>query len=280
MTHRGNFRYQILARVRRLVSTHTKALEAGFTIPELLSVIAVSAIFVTLIMFFTFSYWRYGLLMEADLDTFITRLNAGDYLRESFNSSSGLIIQNSLPDGNSHNSDPAIPSGLYWVPIHAIPENKPIGANGTTTPLVYFRRPSVNTAGNIIMNGTQPYEDEFILYLNGTTKQLLARTLANPNAPSNRLSTSCPPASATMSCPADKVVARDLASIDVRYFSRTGNLIDYTSITDSSTGAYIGPDFTVVDVIEFTINITKKPLLQKTNGTRNSTIIRVALRNT
>lgn len=254
--------------------------QAGYTLPELLTTMLITSMFVSIIMFFTFSYWRYGFLLEADLDTFITRLNAGDYLREALSNSSGLIIQNSISDGNTHNPDPAITSNLYWTPLHAVPGNTPIGAAGTTTPLLYFKRPSVSTANTVIMNGTQPYEDEYVLYLNGTTKQLLVRSLANPNASGNRLLTSCPPASATTACPADKVIAMDISSMDMRYFSRTGNLMNHQSITDPSTGEYIGPDYPAVEVVEFTINITKKPVLQKTNATSNSTIIRIALRNT
>jgi hypothetical protein len=252
--------------------------EQGFTIVELISVLSVTGIFVGLIMFFTFSYWRYGFLMEADLDTFVTRLNAGDYLRESFGTSSGLIIQNSIPDSNVNNPDTTITPAHYWVPLHAIPGTKNIGSSGTTTPFLYFNRLSVDTSGNIIMNGIQPYEDQYVLYLNGTTKQLLIRSLANPNAPGNRLQTSCPPETATASCPADKVIASDLASVEVRYFSRTGNLIDYTSSVDSD-GNYNGPDFPTVDVLEVTLNITKKPIFQKTNATQNKTTVRIALRN-
>lgn len=253
--------------------------QQGYSIVELLSVMVVTGIFVSLIMFFTFSYWRYGFLMEADLDTFVTRLNAGDYLRESLGTSSGLIIQNSIPDSNTNNPDPDIASGLHWTPLHAIPGNKPIGNSGTTTPLVYYSRLSVNTSGDIIMNGTQPYTDEYVLYLDGTTKELLVRSLANPNAPGNKLQTSCPPALETAACPADKVIADDLASMDVRYFSRTGNLIDYRSVVDPDTGAYAGPDFPVVDVVEISLNITKKPIFQKTNATQNRTTVRIALRN-
>lgn len=254
--------------------------EDGFTIPELLSTMVVTALFTTLILFFGFSYWRYGALLEADLDTLVTRLNAGDFLRESLSSSSGAIIQNGLPDSNTNNPDPAIPSNLYWIPLHAIPGNKPVGASGTTTPLLYYKRHSVNTSGALIMNGTQPYEDEYILYLDGSSKQMRLRALANPSAPSNRLQTSCPPAVATPSCPADKTIAVDLASVDIRFFSKSGNLIDYTSVIDPGTGLYAGPDCPTVEVVEFTLNITKKPFLQTTNATSSSTIIRIAMRNT
>jgi hypothetical protein len=160
-----------------------------------------------------------------------------------------------------------------------VPGGKPVGAAGTATPLLYYRRPSVTSTGTFIMNGTSPYEDEYMLYLDGGTKTLRMRTLANPGASGNKLRTSCAPGTATPACPEDKTIAKNIASVDMRYFSRTGNLINHTSMTDPGTGEYIGPDFTSVEVVEFTINLVKKPFLQKTDATHNSTIIRVALRN-
>lgn len=254
--------------------------EKGFTLPEILIVLVMSSLFSGLILFFGFSFWRYGYLLEADLDTFVTRLNAGDFLRESFSSSSGLVIQNGIPDPNTNNPDPADATNNYWIPLHAIPGNTPVGVAGTTTPLSYYKRFSVDTSGAVIMNGTQPYEDEYVLYLNGTTKELLLRSLAHPTAPANRIKTSCPPAIATASCPADKVIAGDINSVDLRYFSKSGNLLDYTSIFDTTTNTYVGPDFPSVEVIEFNIHIAKKPIFQKTNATLNDTVIRIALRNT
>lgn len=252
--------------------------QSGYTIPELLVTMLVTAFFVELIMVFTFGYWKYGLTQEADLDTLTTRLNAGDVLRENIGQSSGLINQNSIPDSNTLNPDLAFPSNEYWETLHAIPGNKPVGTSGTT-PLLYFKRFAQDSSGAFLMNGTQPFEDEYVLYTNGATKQLLLRSLAN-SASNNRLKSSCPPANATPSCPADKLVADDLNSVDVRYFSRAGNLIDFTSIYDSTINQYIGPDFATAEVIEFSLNLTKKPVFQKTETVINSTIIRIALRNT
>lgn len=266
-------------RRRQIAQLSAQKDERGFTLPELISVMVVSAFFVGLILFFTFSYWRYGYLLQADLDTLGSRLDAGDYLRESIGLSSGLIIQNSIPDSHTNNPDTSIATNQYWIPIHAIPGNTPIGASGTTTPLIYFKRFSLDNTGHFIMNGTQPYEDEYVLYLNGSTKQLMVRSLANPSANGNRLLSSCPPANASATCPADKVIASNIASIDTRYFSRTGNLIDWTSIFDTNTNSYAGPDFPVVEVVEFTLHLTEKPIFQQTNATVNTTVIRIALRN-
>jgi type II secretory pathway pseudopilin PulG len=251
----------------------------GFTIPELLVVIILAAFFSTLIMDFAFNYWRDAFSLQSDEDTLTTRLDAGDILREEIGTSSGLIIQNSIADANTLVPDPTNATNQYWLPIHAIPGNKPVGSVGAITPLIYFKRYSVNISGQYIMNGTQPYEDEYVLYLSGSGKSLMQRSLANPSASGNKLKTSCPANLATVSCPADKILATDLASIDMRYFSRTGNTIDYTSIFDPNTNSYTGPDFTVVEVVEMQLNLSAKPTFQKTNSTSNSTIIRIALRN-
>lgn len=264
---------------RKLSLNIRQLYDDGFTIPEMLTVLVVTGVFSGLLLFFTFSYWRYGALMEADMDTFITRLNAGDVLRELVSSSTGMIIQNSLADSNVLVPDPADTTGNYWVPIHAIPGNIPAGGSGTFTSVAYFKRMSFNSSNNPIMNGTRPYEDEYILYLDGTTKELKLRTIANPAATGNKLRTSCPTASVSSICPADRVVAGDIESIDLRFFSRTGNPINHTSAYDPDTGEYIGPDYPAVEVMEFKLTLTKKPFLQTTNATRTSTIIRIALRN-
>lgn len=252
----------------------------GFTIPEMITVLVVTGVFSGLIIFFAFSYWRYGAMMEADMDTFVTRLNSGDVLRELVSSSTGLAIQNSLPDPNRMVPDPDDGTGTFWLPIHAVPGSRPIGAAGSYTSVAYFKRFSFASDNTIIMNGAQPYEDEYILYLDGSSKQLKLRSLANTAATGNKLRTSCPPEIADSTCPADRVIASDVDSVDLRFFSRTGNLIDYTSVFDPDINQYIGPDYPFVEVIEFKLTLTKKPFLQTTTSTRTSTIIRIALRNT
>lgn len=252
--------------------------EEGYTLPELVAVMVVTGLLIGLIMTFLFSYWRFGSLMEADMDTLVTRLNAGDNLRENLSTSTGLINQNSLPDAHPNNPDPNDASGNYWEPIHAIPGTISVGGSGTT-PLIYFSRFSFNSTNEIIMNGNQPYENEYVLYIDHPTKELRMRRIADTNASGNRMVATCPPEIATASCPKDRVIASDLSSVSTRYFSRTGNTIDYTSVYDSETNTYIGPDFPVVEVVEIKLNLAKKPRFQKDDATQNSTVIRVALRN-
>lgn len=251
----------------------------GFTISELLIVIILTSLFTLIITVFTFDLWRTAAIQQSNADTLVSRFNASDTLREEIGSSSGLIIQNSIADSHTLVPDTSIPGNSYWQPIHAIPGTTPVGTNGTYTPLLYFKRFSFNSSNQYIMNGTSPYEDEYVLYLDGSSKALMQRNLSNPSATGDRLITSCPPAQATAGCPADKLVSPDISSVSTRYFSRTGNLLDYTSITDPNTGQYAGPDFPAVEVVEMTLNLSKKPGFSNTKASQNSTVIRIALRN-
>ncbi len=253
--------------------------ERGLTIVELLAVIIASSVIMGMVTAFALNLWTNTAVVESDENTFVSRLNAGDYLRDAIDSAVGLINQNDLPDSNAGDPDPSDPSGNYWAVIHAVPGTISIGSAGTITPVIYFNRPSIDTSNSIIMNGDVPYQDDVILYMNGTTKQLLARVIANPSASGNRAKTTCPASAASQTCPADTVVADNVTGINLRYFSRSGNTIDYTSITDSDTGDYIGPDFPSVEVVEFKLQLFKKAQLHSGADTSNETIIRVALRN-
>lgn len=251
----------------------------GFTLPELISVMVVTLIFSGLIMFFLFQSWSGTASLQNNLTTFTGRLNASDRIREYLNETTGLITQNSLPDNNTNAADPSNSSGNFWLPIHAVPGSIPVGSNGTYTPVIYFTQPALNASKDYIMNGEEPYENEYILYLDGTNKTLMLRTIANSLAPDNARRTSCPPNIASISCPADRTIAENISSVDTRYFSRSGNLIDYQSIVDPLTGEYIGPDFPAVEVVELTLHVFKKSTVHGGKDTINQTVIRVALRN-
>ena len=253
--------------------------QRGLTVVELLVAIIVSSVMMAIVTAFALNYWTSTAVIQSDQQTLVSRLNAGDYLRDAIDSASGLITQNDLPDTHTGKPDPAILSGNYWLPIHAIPTTISVGATGTITPLAYYNRPSIDVSKNIVMNGSVAYQDDVVLYLNGTTKQLLSRTIANSAATNNKAKTSCPAALASQSCPADSVISDNVSSVTVRYFSRSGNAIDYTSITDPNTGNYIGPDFPSVEVVEYKLNLYNKAKLHNGADTSNQTVIRVALRN-
>jgi type II secretory pathway pseudopilin PulG len=253
--------------------------ESGFTLVELVVAMGLTLVVTTVVLNYAIDFWGNAATLQNDSASFIDRNNAGDRVRDALNVATGLILQNSLADANPMKPDPSDGTGQYWLPIHAIPGNTVLPAAGGYTPLFYFQAPATDSGKNLILNGTNPYENEFIMYLDGTTKQILMRSLANSGASGNAVQTSCPAAAVTASCPADKVIANNVASVDMRYFSRSGNTIDYTSITDPLTGAYIGPDFTAVEVVEMNVHEAIKSTIHGGQDTSNQTIIRVALRN-
>lgn len=259
--------------------TRTRRSQAGFTLVELVSVLITVTMFSGLIIYFAYSYWRSTATLENDLGTLVSRLTAGDKLRDAINQSSGLISQNGLADSNALTPDPAYPSGDFWLPIHAVPGTINNGAAGTYTPVAYFRSPSVNASKNTILNGTQPYEDEYVLYMDGSSRQLLLRTLANSSATGNAAVTSCHASQVTPSCPGDRIIADNISGVEMRYFSRAGIPINHQSSVDSGTGEYNGPDYPAVEVIEFNLKVFKRSTLGGGQDTTNETIIRVALRS-
>ena len=259
--------------------SHQQPQQAGVTLVELLVVMSVSLGLITVITGFALNFWGNTVTLSGDQATLVSRLNVGSYLNTVVGQSTGFANQNDIPDNNTGAPDPAIASGKYWVPIHAVPKTIAMGPTGSISPLLYFRKPSINTSNNIVLNGSIPYEDNIILYLDGSTKQLRSRVLRSNSAPANKTLTSCPSSTASTTCPSDVVISDDVSAVSLRYFSRSGNLIDYTSITDPITLQYIGPDYPSVEIVELTIKYYKKAQLYKAANTTTQTVVRVALRN-
>lgn len=254
--------------------------QKGFTVTELLIVVVVTAFVTVALIAFMFNFWQYSYYSQANFVNFSERLNVNDFLRERLSASSGLITQNGIPDANVGLGDPSDGTGTYWNPVHAVPTTITAGQDSNViNPIIYYKGYSTASDKTIIMNGVIPYEDEFILYLD-EDGNLRVRTLVNPSTiGTNRLTTSCPVATAGPSCPEDNLLISDVESVERRYFSRSGNLIDWESIWDSDINQFIGPDNGAVEVVELTINVKKKATFQQSETIQNSTIIRVALRN-
>ena len=248
---------------------------AGFTLLELLISMILALFMMALVLQFTFDFWGSMGSLASDSATLVERENAGDRLRDLLNSASKLINQNSINDAN-----PLVSAdSTHWLYIHAHPQTIAMPASGSYTPVFYYDAPSVNSSKGFIMNGSQPYYDEFILYLDGSSNQLMLRSLANPSASGDIVTTTCPPASATATCPADAIISSDLTSVDVNYYSRSGNVIDYESSVDPLTNEYNGPDFSEVEVVQLTLHYSRRATINGAAVSTSQTVVRVALRN-
>lgn len=259
----------------------------GMSIVELIIVIAITGILTGTIFTFAINYMRIASRQQADMTSMVDRLNASDYLREHLGQSSGLSNQNSIIDANVGAQDPGKPAG-YWQELHAVPGLKSNAAS--ITPLLYFKKMSINTSNEVVYNGELPYEDEYIIYMDYTTRELRVRILANPNALNNKAISSCPPASATSSCPADRILSTGLTGVSTKYYDRSGNESNYESVVQkdefgntvydtNGNPIYEGPDFPIVEVIELQLKLATSFTPSPTDVTNSSTTIRVALRN-
>lgn len=170
---------------------HTMHNEAGFTLVELNTSISLMAIM--------------GITLMAVFTSFIVTTTRINYSIDMTNQSQGLlrVLTEELRYGagvrqtNSVN-DPNNPSG--WN-------------TGNTSFVIITAVPALTTGNTYIIDDItgKPYLNEYVYYKQGTL--LYKRTLANSSAIGNRSKTSCPPASATPSCPADRKLVDGLKTM-------------------------------------------------------------------
>lgn len=269
-----------------------KRAESGFTLVEMLIVVIMTTVLSMIIFGLGYQYLKQAAKLTAQTSSYNDRLNVGDYLRQNVGLSTGLLNQNSLIDSNRLVPDPSDGSGTRWKRIHAIPGA--FGSAGETTPIIYYSQDALKSDGTAILNGAAPYQNEFIVYHDGTSSELRVRTLANNAASQNASRTSC--AVATPSCPRDKVLLSGVQTVEMRYFSRSGDDIDFRSSCDpdvyycagsspaqcqqvSPYSGCNGLDFSQVEVVQFKLKVKKAIESDRNHFIFNSTVIRIALRN-
>jgi prepilin-type N-terminal cleavage/methylation domain-containing protein len=141
-----------------------------------------------------------------------------------------VMVNNTIADTHA----PSAPGNLYsWS-----------GAVGSGSALV-LAVPSRKSDGSVIYidgNNSSAYTDNVIFYLDSTTKRLYKRTLANPAAAAlgGTAVTTCPPPSASPTCPADSDVVDDVANLTTSYIRGDGT----TTLTPANTEAV---NFTVTE---------------------------------
>ncbi len=264
----------------------------GFTLVEMIIVITMTTVLSMIIFAIGYQYLKQAASLNARTNFYHDRLNVADYLRQNIGLSTGLLNQNSIADSNRLVADPSDATNTRWKAIHAIPGS--FGTTTTITPIVYYSQDALRSDRTPIMNGSTAYQNEFIMYHDGPSSELRIRSLANPDAIGNTTKTTC--TTATPTCPKDKVLLTGVQTIEMRYFSRSGEDIDFRSSCDpdayycastnppacEQTEPYTGCnglDFSQVEVAQFKLKVKKKVESDANRSIYNSTIIRIALRN-
>lgn len=266
--------------------------EQGFTLIEMIIVVIMTSVLSMIIFGMGYQYIKQAASLNARTNFYGDRLNVSDYLRQNVGLSTGLLNQNSLADSNTLVADPEDVTGTRWRPIHAIPG--PLGNPSIITPIIYYSQDALNASQQPIMNGTEAYQNEFVIYHDGPTSELRVRALANSTAPGNVTKTTC--TTSSPGCAKDKVLLTGVQTVEMRYFSRSGEDIDFRSSCDPDvyycagttpssclqTPPYTGCnglDFSQVEVAQFKLKVKKAIESDANYSIYNSTIIRIALRN-
>ena len=171
------------------MSASNKESDGGFTIPELtVSIIIMGILIVSLFTFATYyftSVTRFDAFVQMSADSqnllrsTVEQLRYGAGVRQA----STITDANGPPGGwNTSNAD--------FVIIIAVP--------------------AVDTDDNYIIDTStgSPYNNELVYFKDGTN--LYRRTLSNPAATGNNLTTSCPLAVSSSSCPPDSRLVENL----------------------------------------------------------------------
>lgn len=195
--------------------------ERGYTLIEMLVAISVSALLILAVGAFSTNSIVGS---NQDYNKTLVLSNAKEavgIVARQIRVARSVLSANTLPDSNA----PGAPGDLYsWS-----------GAAGNGANLI-LAVPSKDASSNIIyIDGlhTQIYTDNVIFYLDPTSHKLYRRYIMNTNAPGNAAKTTCPPASATASCPSDADVVDDVANLVTAYLDGNNASVSVPSGTEA-----------------------------------------------
>lgn len=172
--------------------------QAGFTLPELIVTMTLMTILSLLLANFVITWLAASTLAQARTELLTNAENALDTITEDIRLSGSADQKNRWPDSNG-------PSGNQF------------GWQSNSSTLV-LAKAAVDSSNTIIFSDAAKYitqKDNEIYYVSGGT--LYRRTLASSDV-NDAATTTCPPAAATSSCPADKTVATNVKSFAVTYY--------------------------------------------------------------
>lgn len=185
--------------------------QSGLTIVELLVALVITAFLTTLLIGFSVDKLEQGTLQNTKYQLLTNAETGLDTI------SNDIRVANSALDNNTY-QDPYSPSA---------PTNQLSWASNSNT--IVLATAAENSSGNIIFSDPTDYVSEknnIIYYLSGTT--LYRRVLAGPVA-NNAAITTCPPAHATASCPADSDILDNVSSFSVQYYNLQNQQVDPAS---------------------------------------------------
>lgn len=193
--------------------------QGGFSLLELLVAISVTTILLMIASNFVITG---TLSANVEYNRTVVQSNtksAVEIVARSIRSAKSVEATNSQPDPNP--------------PVTANPYSWSAAAgNNATLILAVPARDASNSLLYVDGLHSNIYTNDVIFYLDATTHRLYKRTIANAVA-GNAAKTSCPPALATSSCPADTIIVEDIAGLNTSYFDNANAAVLVPSGTES-----------------------------------------------
>lgn len=177
----------------------------GFTLPELVITMIVMSILALLLANFIITWLQTQTLAQKRTDLLTTAETSLDTVSDDIRLSGSADLNNRWPDANG-------PSGnqFGWT-------------SGSS--ILVLAKAAVDSSNNILFSDPAKYitqKDNVIYYVSNGT--LYRRVIASDDANDAAIST-CPPASATASCPADRAVATGVSNFSVSYYDADNTIV-------------------------------------------------------
>ncbi len=180
--------------------------QAGFSMVELMLAIGIASVLSTVLVAFSLGYvadvFRSRAAAELAVESHFVLRTFVDDIRLA----DGIALTNSITDLNA-------PVG-GWITSDA---NNQIIINS----------PAITSAHDIIYDDSTgyPFRNQYIYFIQGS--DLYRRTLKNTSATGNTVTTTCPSANSSPSCPNDKIYTSNIQDFTLEFFD-----INNTATTD------------------------------------------------
>jgi prepilin-type N-terminal cleavage/methylation domain-containing protein len=185
-----------------------KTKQSGFTLVETLVVMIIMGIVGLMLATFIYTWLQAATLAQ-------NRASLLDTAESSMNTVTTDVQMSGAVDTNNRWTDANGPGGQYgWT---------------SGSQVLVLAKAATDSSNNILFSDPAKYisqKDNEIYYLSGTS--LYRRTL-NSGIANDDAVTTCPPASASSSCPADKLIATGVTSLSFSYIDNGGNTTTPTS---------------------------------------------------
>ena len=179
--------------------------QKGLTLVELIVVMVVMSILALMLSNFIATWLQSETNTQKRSDLLANAQNALDTVTEDIRMSGSVDQNNRWPDANG-------------------PGGNQFGWTSGTQVLV-LAKAAVTSHNDIIFSDAAHYitqKDNAIYYLSGTT---LYRRILESTDSTDAAITTCPPASATASCPADKTIATGVSNFAVSYYDANNAVV-------------------------------------------------------